>query len=484
MIRDGILQDGKPELPEIRQWIDNRTPDIVRDLTRICRIRSVAEVEAAQCPPFGKGCREVLEEMLHIGEENGFFVQNFDNYVGKISYAASPEADAIGIWAHLDVVEEGEGWEYKPYDPTVKDGYFIARGCQDNKSSAILGLYVLKYMKEHHISLSHGLELYLGTCEEQGMYDLDYYVAHYPLPALSLVPDSGFPVCCGERGSFNAELISRRECGKELLEVSCDCGLYTIPDQARAVLAYSRERWEKASRLSAPITAERVGETIRIIAHGVRAHASRPADGVNALTLLAQALCTQELIDGENRELFGIIPAINQDNTGKALDIFCEDELSGPICLTATQLRMQEGRLVIGFMSKYPVTCSDFPFVKRAEKAAQHRGFEMKLTRLAKASYFDPEHPVARILTQTCREVLENEDGPFVMSGGTYARKLTNAFAFGTGMKLPPPPEGLFRPGHGDYHQPDESIPLLRIRRALEVYICGILRIDRLDIKP
>ena len=108
----------------------------------------------------------------------------------------------------------------------------------------------------------------------------------------------------------------------------------------------------------------------------------------------------------------------------------------------------------------------------------------MKLTRLAKASYFDPEHPVARILTQTCREVLENEDGPFVMSGGTYARKLTNAFAFGTGMKLPPPPEGLFRPGHGDYHQPDESIPLLRIRRALEVYICGILRIDRLDIKP
>ena len=148
MIRDGILQEGKADLPAIRQWIDNRMPDIVRDLTRICRIRSVAEAEASQYPPFGKGCRDVLEEMLHIGEENGFLVQNFDNYVGKISYAASPQADTIGIWAHLDVVEEGEGWEYEPYDPVVKDGYFIARGCQDNKSSAILGLYVLKYMKE------------------------------------------------------------------------------------------------------------------------------------------------------------------------------------------------------------------------------------------------------------------------------------------------------------------------------------------------
>ena len=51
-------------------------------------------------------------------------------------------------------------------------------------------------------------------------------------------------------------------------------------------------------------------------------------------------------------------------------------------------------------------------------------------------------------------------------------------------MKLPSPPAGLFRPGHGDYHQPDESISLLRIRRALEIYICGILRIDKLDVKP
>ena len=81
-------------------------------------------------------------------------------------------------------------------------------------------------------------------------------------------------------------------------------------------------------------------------------------------------------------------------------------------------------------------------------------------------------------------QILKNEEEPFVMSGGTYARKLPNAFAFGTGMKLPSPPAGLFRPGHGDYHQPDESISLLRIRRALEIYICGILRIDKLDVKP
>ena len=47
-------------------------------------------------------------------------------------------------------------------------------------------------------------------------------------------------------------------------------------------------------------------------------------------------------------------------------------------------------------------------------------------------------------------------------------------------MPLPPAPEGMFRPGHGDYHQPDESIALVRMEKALEVYICGLLEIDTL----
>ena len=92
-------------------------------------------------------------------------------------------------------MEEGNDWDYQPYDPVVKENYSIARGCQDNKSSAIIGLYALKYLKEHNILPNHTMELYLGTCEEQGMYDLDYLLEHYEAPYLSLVPVRGFPVC-------------------------------------------------------------------------------------------------------------------------------------------------------------------------------------------------------------------------------------------------------------------------------------------------
>lgn len=114
---DGILNGKEMDTQEIRRWIENHMPDIVKDLTRICCIRSVAEVDAAENPPYGKGCREVLEEMLHIGEENGFAVHNYDNYVGKICYNSRENKDSIGIWAHLDVVEEGGTGTTSPMYP-------------------------------------------------------------------------------------------------------------------------------------------------------------------------------------------------------------------------------------------------------------------------------------------------------------------------------------------------------------------------------
>lgn len=471
------------EQKEIRQWIEQKLPEIVEDLKRICRIRSVADVSGnPDAKPFGSGCIEVLEEMLAMGRENGFQVRNHENYVGCISLPGKNKKQ-IGIWTHLDVVEEGEGWDFSPFEPVVKDGYFIARGCQDNKSSSIMGLYVLKYMKEHHISLEHTLELYLGTCEEQGMQDLDYYTEHYSCPALSLVPDSGFPVCCGERGAFNGELRQQAQCSKAVLGVQCDCGLYTVPDKAEIVLRYEEALWTKCGECPQGITVSRKhiegGEIVTIRAEGISTQAANPSKGKNALTLLSRFLCERKVLENLPEEkAFQLICDMNADHQGTALHTACRDELSGPMVQVATQLMLTERHLTICFISKYPVTCNEYPFVQEAQAAAGEYGFDLKVTRLSKANYFSPEREVVGILTRCSNQVLGRKDQPFVMSGGTYAHKLPDAFAFGTGMPLPKPPEGLFRPGHGDYHQPDESISLERICRALEIYISGILEID------
>lgn len=471
------MSKEQPDSMEIKAWITEKMPDIVRDLKRICKIKSVAECGETDCPPYGQGCRDVLQEMLQMGRENGFETHNYENYVGRITYPGKTEEN-IGVWAHLDEVEEGKDWDYPPYEPTVKDNYFIARGCQDNKSSAIIGLYALKYMKEHGLQLNHTMELYLGTCEEQGMYELDYFLEHYKAPSLSLVPDSGFPVCCGERGSFNGELICKEVCSASIVELDCGHELYTIPGRTVLTIKDTEDARQKCKDLPKDIQAEYTEAGIVLTATGISTQASNPSKGKNALTILADFICERELLGETERKTFAFISDINRDCQGEALHVKCEDELSGWTTLVATRLKNVQGHLVIDFISKYPVTKNDYPFEQNASEAAEKRGFSLKTTRLSKANFFDPERREVKVLTQVSNEVLQRADKPFVMSGGTYARKLPNAFAFGTGMPLPKAPEGLFRPGHGDYHQPDESISLERVQKGLEIYIQGLLRLD------
>ncbi len=482
-----IVSQWIPDQQEVECWIKEKLPDMEKDLARLCRIKSVAEVTGAKEPPYGAGCRQVLQEMLLLGEENGFEVRNYDHYVGCISYGSTTEeyqADAVGIWAHLDVVEEGDAaeWQYEPYRPQVKQGYFIARGCQDNKSSAIMALYVMKYLREHQITLNHGLQLYVGTCEEQGMYDLDYYTSHYPAPALSLVPDSGFPVCFGERGIFNGELTSTSVVSEDILELSCNGSRALIPDTASILLRWSEERQKLSEHLSEDYIIDTKKDTIRITAKGVASHTANPRSGRNALLLLTEVLCKNTFLEENDRTLFALLHAINSDYSGKALDIACEDEMSGPATVTAANVFLKDRHLTVQFFSRLPVSSNEIPFREKAEAAAEKWGYQLEVLKLSKSNYFDPKHPAVSVLTDTYNKIMGLKTKPFVMSGGTYASKLPRAFAFGTGgLPIKRPPEGLFLPGHGDYHQPDEAIAMERIEKAVLVYIFSILELNKLE---
>lgn len=241
---------------EIALWVSDKMPQLVKDLTRICRIPSVAVVPEDKKPPYGPECVRVLDEMLQIGKEYGLDTKNFDSCVGRIRYGDGEKS--IGIWSHLDVVPVGGYWEHDPFEPVVEQGYMIARGCQDNKSSAVMALYLLLYMKEHKIKLTYSLDAYMGTSEEVGMFDIDHFVAHYPCPELSLVPDSGFPVCCGERGSFNGELTANESVSERLISLSCDCGLYSVPNIAEAVVMDAPRIKELISSRKSSVTVEQM----------------------------------------------------------------------------------------------------------------------------------------------------------------------------------------------------------------------------------
>ncbi len=65
----------------IKEWIENKMPELVEALKQICRIRSVAETENPSCKPYGEGCKMVLRDMLQTGKDSGFSTENFEDYV-------------------------------------------------------------------------------------------------------------------------------------------------------------------------------------------------------------------------------------------------------------------------------------------------------------------------------------------------------------------------------------------------------------------
>ena len=459
---------------DVECWVDAHMEEAIVDLIRIVNIKSVAELDQPEVKPFGKGCRDVLTEMLSMGKEAGFSVHDYDGYVGCISL--NEKEEDIGIWAHLDVVEEGDGWQYDPYQACVKEGYVIGRGANDNKSSAVMGFYLLRFFRENGIDLSRNLRLYLGTCEEQGMHDLDYFTSHYPCPSVSLVPDSGFPVCCGERGSWNGTIRSQEPLSEDVLEFYTSDRPYSIPELAVLRLRDSEERRMRCRKLPDGICAEYEGESLCLTARGTACSAAQPQNGVSALGILLQAVHACGLLSSHDDAVFCLARKLSNDSSGRALRVACEDELSGPLVLSVTAAKLCGRKLEYSFVSKYPVTKNEVDFTKIAGEVCAECGMELQITRYDKASYFNPEDRLARVMTEAYNDYMGAAEQPFVMSGGTYARKLPNAFACGTGMPEGPRPKTLFLPGHGDYHQPDEAISVERIRSALVIYILGILK--------
>ena len=64
-----------------------------------------------------------------------------------------------------------------------------------------------------------------------------------------------------------------------------------------------------------------------------------------------------------------------------------------------------------------------------------------------------------------------------LLGGGTYARHLPRAAAFGPGIRGMKKP---CEPGHGGGHQPDECINLDLLKKAFRAYVEAIMKIDEL----
>ena len=127
--------------------------------------------------------------------------------------------------------------------------------------------------------------------------------------------------------------------------------------------------------------------------------------------------------------------------------------------------------------SRYPVTdCRER--IESALLATLHdRGFELKDIVNSDPLYISKDDPFVQRLTKVYQETTGNDREPYVIDGGTYARKLKHAVGFGggTGIRADFLPEG-----HGAVHQPDEARSIDGILEAIKIYVLSVMEIDQM----
>lgn len=471
----------RAKIEEIRAWLGEHEEELISDLARLVAIPSVSRPESP-VGPYGEDCRRALDELLFIGKKYGFETKNYEYHVGSIELGGSgrPKSgvQSIGIWNHLDVVAEGEGWSFPPYKLVRKGDFLVGRGVQDNKGPALGSLYALRYLKEACGPLRHDYRLYAGCSEENGMLDADYFVKHYQAADFNLVADCGFPVCHGEKGILNVSFSHMLSEDSRIVSLEAGSSINSIPASARLTLK------KRDSSVPLPAATERIAvcetrDELEITAAGTACHVGFPEGSVNAIEVLASWLLKSGLLTGGDETLFRFLSRIDGDVYGKGAGIACEDKISGALCGAATLIRTEGRRICIRADYRYPISIGNAQrLIKGLEKTADDYGITVRLDKDEAPYYLDEDHPGVKALMRVYREITGSKRQAYTMSGGTYARKLPQAVSYGMSLENKRILDEEGRRERGDCHQPDESLELGQYLEGIAIYIASLLELD------
>ena len=136
----------------------------------------------------------------------------------------------------------------------------------------------------------------------------------------------------------------------------------------------------------------------------------------------------------------------------------------------------EDRRLCLNVNSRYNTAIPKEEIEKRvAEKAAEY-GFEVRNVENSGPFYLEPDSPAVTLMCDIFNSVAGRNDRPFVMSGGTYARMMHNAVAFGCEMPGEEAPEWV-----GTAHMKNEGLSIDILLKSVEIYAETLMRLQEVD---
>ena len=378
-------------------------------LKKLISIRSVGSTPE-EGAPYGKKSREALDFFLNEAQKAGFKTGVVGDRAGFVEFGSGDKL--MGIVCHLDVVPEGEGWETDPFELTVKNGIMYGRGIIDDKGPAAASFFAMKeLLDEGKIPEGYRVRLILGTDEERTCECVEYYAEHDEVPDFAITPDAQFPV------------------------IYCEKSILHVIVSGPAVQGFTADGGSAANMV--PAKAKCLVDIDEILVTGKAAHASRPEQGVNAISLLADA------VEGFGYDLneYPIIKFIKDFDGFEFTGCRVADE-SGKLTSNIGLLKADsEGcSLVIDFRIPYSYEINDA--VENLKKKASEYGLEVAIDTVMESICKDRHSPEIKKLTNIWKEHMDQFTGfkeeyrdkyteAIAIGGGTYARHIPNTIAFG-----------------------------------------------------
>ncbi|RKD32526.1 dipeptidase PepV [Thermohalobacter berrensis] len=465
---------------KLEKLIDTYKDDIIKSVQNLVKIKSV-EGEPKEDMPFGEGPRKALDTALHIAEEMGFRTKNVDGYAGHAEIGEGEET--VGILVHLDVVPEGDGWTYPPYEGEIHDGKIYGRGTIDDKGPAVAALYAMKAIKESKLPINKKIRIIFGTNEETGWGGIEYYLNKVKAPDLAFTPDAEFPVIHGEKGIIDLKL-------KKALESNCIGDIVIkkikggkrpnmVPDLAIAELEVNNKVKsnvinklnEFISKTNYEISIEEKENRLIIKSRGISAHGSTPELGKNAISQLMVILNELDLCECD---ICNFIKLYNEkigiEYNGQSIGCGFEDDISGKLTFNVGVIDIDEKGAEITVNIRCPIKYNKKEVFNGIERTLEGTGVEVIEKDYLPSIYVPKDHELVQKLMDVYRRMTgDNNSKPITIGGGTYARAMANAVAFGP----------LF-PGQEELaHQKDEFISIDDLIKITKIYAMALYELSK-----
>lgn len=442
--------------------VESMKEDIVRatqELVQIPSIESVPEPGA----PFGKEIKKCLDKTLEICGKLGMKTENFDGFAGHAEYGEGDEI--VGILVHVDVVPEGSGWSHNPYGGEIADGKIYGRGTNDDKGPAAAAIYALKAVMESGVKFNRRVRIIIGCDEESGRWAcMKHYFKHAEQPMCGFSPDADFPIINREMGI----LIFHLEKEFERNEESCCGGLRIkrihggnkvnmVPEYCECELEMKKdfsERIEKTAeymrdKLGAKLEISIENDKCIIKSYGVSAHGGTPEKGINAISQLISFICKLPLCVSEQTAYINFLDThIGLETDGKSFGVAMSDQVSGKLVFNLGTIDISEEKGDVGINIRYPVTKKGNDVYNVLKEKSSEAGIKVIEGDGKDPLYVPADNFMIKILQKVYEDVTGEKAELIAIPGGTYARAIKNAVAFGP----------LFPGAEETAHEKDEYI--------------------------